>query len=599
MMVISIVAIRNNARVIALNEAILNKYFQMTKITHELTYRILHRQSGLQQFLLTGKSRYLVAYDENILPVKALIRRAREFHPIEEKYSLLLNQYEELVKQWEENIAETQKEKRQQYDYGLIDIHTYTTSIAEIDKQGRFILRKLNTIEAELLNTVEKDMFLQANLAKKVGQSTKRLLLVIALVGILVTTIFSLLLSRRITSALGKIVRAACTISAGNLSYRIPTLSTEDELKVLANSFNNMTAKLDENLKALRESEKKYSTVVENASDGIGIIQNQRFLFVNRRFSEMMGYDDPDELIGVELFVIIGEDNKQSVIETCARRLRGERVPDVTEVQFVCKNGNIKYFDVSAALIDYRNERSILAIFRDASERKEYEKNLRGLSNQLLATQEEERKRISRELHDEIGQTLAAMNINIEILAGRMELPGNERQQRMEDLRKLITKSIDDIHRISYNLRPYLLDSFGLISALRWYSQTFQERSGIKINLHIEGKWQGIDPLLETTIYRVIQEALTNVSKHAGAKNVFILLERFSDMIKISIHDDGKGFDAEQCHDRNFGEGGLGIFGMRERLSAVRGTFSIESTPGNGTKLLLEIPLQTTEKRAI
>ncbi|OPY66850.1 MAG: Signal transduction histidine-protein kinase/phosphatase DegS [Syntrophorhabdaceae bacterium PtaU1.Bin034] len=597
MVVFSAVAITNNAKVGSLYEEIADKHFQMTRITQELTYRNLQRESGLQKFLLTGKTRYLVAYDENTLPVKVQIRKARELYPGNSTYSSLIRRYEALITDWEENIAEAQKEKRQQLDYGLIDLQAYNTSIADIDKKGRSIFAEMKAIENELLNTVEKDMSEKAGLAREVAASTKRLLLIIAFTGILMTSVLSALLSQRITSAFGKVVRAARVISTGDLSYRIPVMSTRDELEVLADSFNNMAEKLEENIRALKESEEKYSTLVEYANDGIAIIHHNRFVFASRRFCEIIGYGQ-DEIIGMESLSIVAEDSVEYVKERYTKRLRGEDVPNVHEAQFVCKNGDLKYLEVSAAVIEYKNEKSTLVVYRDIAERKQYQENLKRLSEQLLSTQEEERKRISQELHDEIGQALSAMNINVEILEKGMGRSKLERQQRLEDLKKLILKTIDDIHRISYNLRPYLLDNFGLIPALRWYSETFQERTGVTVTLCAEGKWQDLDPSLETIIYRVAQEALTNVAKHAEANRVLMGLEHAPACIRISIEDDGKGFDTAHEHgNRNFSKGGLGIFGIRERLSTLNGTFAIESALGGGTRLLIEIPVEPSQPK--
>jgi signal transduction histidine kinase len=216
---------------------------------------------------------------------------------------------------------------------------------------------------------------------------------------------------------------------------------------------------------------------------------------------------------------------------------------------------------------------------------------LKKLSSQVLKTQEEERRRISRELHDEIGQALSAMNISIEILL-RNGVQHDFREKRLRDVKNLIEKSMDDVHRITYDLRPYHLDNFGLVPAVRSYAETFAERTGVEVALQTEGEWSKIDPAVETAVYRVIQEALTNISKYAEARRAFVSMTRVPESMEIIIEDNGKGFSTEPEKKKgSLIKGGLGLFGIGERVSGVGGTFSITSTLGVGTRLVITIPV--------
>ena len=155
----------------------------------------------------------------------------------------------------------------------------------------------------------------------------------------------------------------------------------------------------------------------------------------------------------------------------------------------------------------------------------------------------------------------------------------------------LVEKTIDDTHRISYDLRPYLLDDFGLVSALRWHAENFQERTGIETSLQTQGAEKKLSPAMETLIYRITQEALTNILKHAEAKKVGILLSFHEELIDLTIKDNGKGFNIEKVQrSHQYDKGGLGLFGIRERLAPYNGTLSIESSKGEGTKLIVQIP---------
>ena len=585
----SVIAINNYTKVTGLYEEINTKYYHIVKIAQELTYRILERQAGIRGFLLTGKTRYLVTYDENILPIKSLLRKAKELQQGDEKYLRVINRYEELVKDWENKTAEVKKELRQKLDYGVIDYPEYITSIANIDKTGRSILRGLKAVNNQLIHIAENDMSYRSAMALKVGRSAKRLLITVAISSLLVGAIFGYFISNHITRPLEDVVKAASIIASGDLSHRIP-IKRRDELGILGNSFNQMVERLDKSIQTLKESEEKYSTLVENANDGIIIIQNMKYVFVNKKFSEITGYS-VDELIGMNFFQILPSDTLEFVKKMHKERMKGRDVPSIYETKIKDKKGEIKYVEVNAGLIEFKGENADLVVFRDITDRKGYEKDLKDLSEQLINAQEEERRRISQELHDEIGQALSAINISLETLENESDFNEVAIKKKLSDISVLVEKTIDDTHRISYDLRPYLLDDFGLVSALRWYAENFQERMGIEISFQTQGAEQKLSPAMETLIYRITQEALTNILKHAEAKKIGILLSFHEELIDLTVKDNGKGFNIEKVQrSHQYDKGGLGLFGIRERLAPYNGTLSIESSKGEGTKLIVQIP---------
>jgi len=288
---------------------------------------------------------------------------------------------------------------------------------------------------------------------------------------------------------------------------------------------------------------------------------------------------------------IVAPESVELLRERHTKRVLGLDVPTVSEARFIDRNGEGRYFEVNAGLVEHSDRKAVLVILRDIMDSKEYETSLKKLSRQVLTTQEEERRRISRELHDEIGQALSAMNMSIEILLRDGE-ELEKREKRLRDVKTLIEKSIDDVHRITYDLRPYHLDNFGLIAAVRSYTDTFAERTGIEVALQTEGEWPKLDPVVETAVYRVIQEALTNISKYAEAKRAFISMTHLPESMEIVIEDNGKGFSTEpQMKKGSLMKGGLGLFGIGERVSGVGGSFSITSTLGVGTRLRIKVPV--------
>jgi PAS domain S-box-containing protein len=416
-------------------------------------------------------------------------------------------------------------------------------------------------------------------------------LVVVGIITILAIFSFGVALSNHVTSALNRVVGAAQAIAAGDLGYRIPGARGTAELDSLVRSFNHMADRLEENIRALRESEEKYYVSVRNVNNGILIIQDEKIIFSNRAFSSITGFDEAD-LLGMHYLDFVVPESRDFIHKRCTELVRGEGEPVTIETRHVGKDGRIGYLEVIAGLIEHKNKKAALIVLKDITERRKYIENLRRLSDQVIQVQEEERKRIAHELHDEIGQSLTAIRLSVDLLLRRQELPASSGSvsKTCEDIKVLVAKTTDDIHRISSDLRPYVLDNLGLVPALTWYLREFQERSGIKVELQVEGPSERLSPALETLVYRVTQEALTNTLKHAKAENVLILLSCNRDMLKIVIEDDGRGFDVEgTLTSYPMGRAGLGIFGMRERVSAFGGTFSIVSARGDGVRITIEL----------
>lgn len=225
----------------------------------------------------------------------------------------------------------------------------------------------------------------------------------------------------------------------------------------------------------------------------------------------------------------------------------------------------------------------------EISERERAEAAREVLRRQLIQAQEEERKRIARELHDQMGQDLTALNLGLKSLH---EAAPPKLQELVRPLQKLGTQTAHDLHRVALELRPSALDDLGLIRAVRNLTETWSAHSGIAIEVET-GRYarNGISSEVETTIYRVIQEALNNVAKHSGAKHASVIVHRTAGDVQAIIEDDGRGFDTTRPRSEADHKGGLGLSGIEERLSGLRGTLQIESAPEQGTTLIIRIPI--------
>lgn len=224
---------------------------------------------------------------------------------------------------------------------------------------------------------------------------------------------------------------------------------------------------------------------------------------------------------------------------------------------------------------------------------KKHERDLQVLSSQIIEAQEEERKRISRELHDEASQALVAAKINLEMIEKRLPSSLEEVTTRLVETSSLLVSTLENLRRLSYDLRPSMLDDLGLIPTLRWYTESYAKRLGIPINFKITDLDERLDLEIETAIYRIVQEALTNIAKYAQAKEVRISLEKKDFRLITKVEDNGKGFTLKTSVSGENYYQGSGILGMKERIYNLGGTFHIESKQGVGTKLLVEIPLNS------
>lgn len=210
----------------------------------------------------------------------------------------------------------------------------------------------------------------------------------------------------------------------------------------------------------------------------------------------------------------------------------------------------------------------------------------------LITAQEDERKRISRELHDETGQSLTSLLVGLKIVDKSPTL--EEARKRVAELQELTSRTLEEVHKLSVELRPTLLDDLGLIAALRSYSKDFSKKHGVRVSFHAEGFEQRVPPLVEVAVYRVVQEALTNIAKYASASTVHLRLLRSESTLHAEVRDDGVGFDPEHVLAQKRKENRLGIMGMQERVTLLGGSFHLHSAEGEGTQIRFDLPLPST-----
>jgi PAS domain S-box-containing protein len=231
-----------------------------------------------------------------------------------------------------------------------------------------------------------------------------------------------------------------------------------------------------------------------------------------------------------------------------------------------------------------RQQRRLLA------ESQQMQTQLRSLSHQILQAQEEERKRISRELHDDITQTLVNISVQLESIVGKALLDPRQLKQKIARTQQLVERSVDSIHQFARDLRPPALDHLGLISTLHALMTEFMSRTGVRVHFTTFAGVERLNSARRTVLYRVVQSALSNVARHAHASRVDVTIRKLRDRVCMTIQDNGKSFDPARLRYRKGGQR-LGLLGMRERLEMVGGRFELQSAPGQGTTITAQIPL--------
>jgi signal transduction histidine kinase len=237
-----------------------------------------------------------------------------------------------------------------------------------------------------------------------------------------------------------------------------------------------------------------------------------------------------------------------------------------------------------------RHYRELLAKSRHMQE------HLRRLSHEILTAQEAERKKISRDLHDQVSQTLTAINVKLTALNKVAAVNASSLKRQLAGTQRLLERSMTVVHRFARELRPPLLDDLGLTAALRSYMREFTKRTRIPIRVTTFAAVDTLDSDKRTVFYRVAQEALTNVDRHARASLVRVDIKKLRGVVRMDIHDDGKSFRADRAlYPTKIKR--LGLLGMRERVEMVGGSFSVESAMGRGTTVRAEVPFGRSRRR--
>ena len=342
---------------------------------------------------------------------------------------------------------------------------------------------------------------------------------------------------------------------------------------------------------ALRQSEERYRELFENARDAIYVHDLRgNYISINQAAEELSGYTR-EEIIGHNFSEFIAVEHIKQVRQRFCDKL-AQKGETTYEVDVIAKDGRRVPVEVSSRAI-YENGVivGVQGTARDITERKQAQDALQMFSRQLIEAQEEERRRIARELHDQIGQVLTAVKMNLHTV--QRVCNAAEATSYIRDNIDAVDEALRLVRDLSVDLRPPLLDDLGLVTALRWYVDRYAKRTGIvaEVSVQLRDPNERFSRELETACFRIAQEALTNVVRHARARAVSVRLGKNGNMLFLSVKDDGIGFDADALRRRARRSATLGLLGMQERAHSAGGVLEIDSQMSKGTEIRLDLPL--------
>ena len=401
------------------------------------------------------------------------------------------------------------------------------------------------------------------------------------------------------------LVKSSARLAAGEFSTRTGLSHKGDELGQLTRTFDQMAQALEEREadrqraeKELRQSEERFRALVQNSTDVIGITDAQGIIgYRSPSLQNNLGYEAA-EVLGKSVARYVWPEDLARVQARLAELVKSPGETQWDEYRLRHRDGSCRFIECTTS--NHLHDPAIGGIvfnYRDITKRKlaegkfaESRQRLQVLSRRLLEVQEGERRSIARELHDEIGQALTVMQLNLQAM---LQAPGpNPFTPRMTQNLAVVERVLEQVRDISLNLRPSMLDDLGLEPALVWLTHRQAELAGLKGEVQADALEQRLDPVIETECFRVAQEALTNVLRHAQATTVTVELRQEHGQLHLRVRDDGIGFDFATVRERAVRGTSMGLLSMEERTALAGGGLEFTSLPRKGTEVHAWFPLK-------
>jgi len=340
-------------------------------------------------------------------------------------------------------------------------------------------------------------------------------------------------------------------------------------------------------------TEQDYRYLFENASDAMWVHDMKGyFLDGNRAFEKLSGYTR-DEWIVKNLAEFLSDKSLALAREVRRKLLMGEEIRQPYEQRFIVKDGTIRIVKMATSLVITEGKvRGFQHVARDITDEKQLQENMRFYVQQVTRAQEEERKRISRELHDNVAPPLLLLIQRLDtITSSTRPRLSHSLKDKLNGLRIQVIEALENLRHYAQDLRPRIIDDLGLIAALEWMVEDLVKEYGIDAQVEVVGVEQSLPDEVQLLLFRIAQEALTNIRRHAEATRAWITIEFGDDKIVLTVKDNGKGFELPQRIGDLTSAGKLGLAGMQERAQLIGGKLRLQSELGKGTTVTVEVPI--------
>ncbi len=336
----------------------------------------------------------------------------------------------------------------------------------------------------------------------------------------------------------------------------------------------------------------RFQAVVELSPNAVWIAEADRVVFVNRACVALFAAPSRESLIGRSIYSLLHPQSHQVVRQEVGRALESGTMPPLLHERIERLDGKVRDVEIALASLPDHGKTTLQMVLSDVTQRKHEALELarsrhalRGLSERLVEAREDERRRIARELHDDLGQRLTALKMELASL--RQGLAGRAAEGRIGAMLELLDETVASVRRIAADLRPLMLDDLGLNAAIEWLARDAARRMGVEVSVQLGEGDPPLDERASIALYRMVQEALTNVARHAHATEAHIEIRQVGDTLRLSVRDNGIGFPESATQK----EGSFGLMGIRERAFMLGGQMEVDNPPGGGGRLTIRLPL--------
>ncbi|MBS3911523.1 MAG: PAS domain S-box protein [Hydrogenophaga sp.] len=343
----------------------------------------------------------------------------------------------------------------------------------------------------------------------------------------------------------------------------------------------------------IEQLNQRIRALFDRAPVAIWITDGEQVVFANHACARLLDVNSRDDLIGRSIYDLLSPEAHPGLRHKVAQALVSEREATTLHGEIVRHDGRLREVEIVVAPLPDQERTFVQMVITDVTARLQEKRallhsrrTLRELSASLVAAREEERRRIARELHDELGQRLTALKL--ELAAQQQDGRTGELAERTQAMMDMVDETVSAVRRIAMDLRPPMLDDLGLSAAIEWLTHDFERRSGIKITLRLVTRPESIPQNIATAVYRIVQEALTNMARHAHASQAVLSIETRARYLLLTVEDDGQGFPKDPAPPPR---GSFGLIGIRERVHMLGGQFTLKNAPSGGARLVVRLPL--------